>query len=53
MSQEWNEAINKQLIGLQTRLAAIEKRGQQKQLIWLERIVYWLIIAMNVFIAKL
>jgi len=44
MAQEWNDNINTQLTGFQTRLEALEQRTAEGRGIWVKRVMYWLII---------
>ena len=44
MAQERSEEINKRLTGLQVRLEALEHLTQRKRGIWIERVMYWLVI---------
>jgi len=44
MAQEWSEDINIRLSGLQARIGTLEQMSQRRRGVWIERVMYWLII---------
>ena len=43
MTQEWNEVVDRHLDGLEFRMEALEQRKVPRG-VWVERVMYWLII---------
>jgi hypothetical protein len=44
MAQDWSEDINVRLSGLLARISTLEQMSQRKRGIWIERVMYWLVI---------